>query len=63
MARIKIKDLPADQKVSQEEMKKIMGGVLLHQDFSTTLSPMDWGGLPILGGYCRDGSSKPEDPK
>jgi len=27
MARIKIKDLPKDQKVSKEEMKKIRGGI------------------------------------
>ena len=26
MARIKIKDLPNDQKISKEEMKKILGG-------------------------------------
>jgi len=26
MARIKIKDLPKDQKVSREELKKIFGG-------------------------------------
>ena len=27
MAKIKIEDLPADQKISKEEMKKVMGGV------------------------------------
>ena len=27
MARIKIKDLPKDQKISKGEMKKVMGGV------------------------------------
>ena len=26
MARIKIKDLPKDQKISRKEMKKVMGG-------------------------------------
>ena len=26
MARIKIKDLPRDRKISKEEMKKVMGG-------------------------------------
>ena len=26
MARIKIKDLPRDKKISKEEMKKVMGG-------------------------------------
>jgi hypothetical protein len=30
MARIKIKDLPKDQKVSKEEMKKIKGGVIVN---------------------------------
>jgi hypothetical protein len=28
MARIRIKDLPADQKISREEMKKVTGGLL-----------------------------------
>ncbi|MBW1710697.1 MAG: hypothetical protein JRG97_13780 [Deltaproteobacteria bacterium] len=28
MARIKIKDLPVDKKISQREMKKVLGGVL-----------------------------------
>jgi len=28
MGRIKIADLPADQKFSQEEMKKVFGGAL-----------------------------------
>jgi hypothetical protein len=27
MARIKIKDLPRDRKISKEEMKKILGGI------------------------------------
>ena len=27
MARIKIKDLPKDMKISKEEMKRIMGGL------------------------------------
>ncbi|MBW2063272.1 MAG: hypothetical protein JRI95_17145 [Deltaproteobacteria bacterium] len=27
MARIKIKDLPKDMKISKDEMKKIMGGI------------------------------------
>jgi len=30
MARIKIKDLPKDQKISKEEMKKIKGGVIVN---------------------------------
>lgn len=28
MARIKIKDLPKDQKISREELKKVIGGLL-----------------------------------
>ena len=28
MARIKIKDLPKDPKISREEMKRISGGIL-----------------------------------
>ncbi len=28
MAKIKIKDLPKDQKISKEEMKKVKGGML-----------------------------------
>jgi hypothetical protein len=30
MARIKIKDLPKDRKISKEEMKKIKGGVIVN---------------------------------
>lgn len=29
MAKIKIKDLPVDQKVSQEELKKVLGGAFI----------------------------------
>ena len=29
MARIKIKDLPKDMKISKEEMKKVVGGTLI----------------------------------
>ena len=28
MARVKIKDLPKDTKISKEEMRKVMGGTL-----------------------------------
>ncbi|MBW1709192.1 MAG: hypothetical protein JRG97_10070 [Deltaproteobacteria bacterium] len=30
MPRIKIKDLPKEQKISKEELKKIMGGITLN---------------------------------
>ena len=36
MARIKIKDLPKDQKITKEEMKKVVGGIMLHRNTSTT---------------------------
>ena len=29
MARIKIKDLPKDMKISKKEMKKVVGGALI----------------------------------
>jgi hypothetical protein len=29
MARIKIKDLPKEQKISKEEMKKTFGGIII----------------------------------
>ncbi len=42
MARIKIKDLPKDMKISKEEMKKVVGGALIPYDrlrpFSTSAS-------------------------
>lgn len=34
MARIKINDLPKDQKVSKDELKKIFGGATLLQNSS-----------------------------
>lgn len=37
MAKIKIKDLPKGQKISKEEMKKVLGGTLtLNQERLTT---------------------------
>jgi len=33
MARIKIADLPEDQKISREEMKKVTGGLLIKSIF------------------------------
>ncbi|MBI5057516.1 MAG: hypothetical protein HZB61_12960 [Nitrospirae bacterium] len=42
MARIKIKDLPKNQKVSKEELKKIFGGLTLsYSTQSSTLSPLN----------------------
>lgn len=31
MARIKIKDLPKDMKISKEEMRKVFGGIVLER--------------------------------
>ena len=40
MARIKIADLPEDQKISREEMKKVTGGLLIKPIFfGLQLSP------------------------
>jgi len=61
MARLKLKDLPANYKVSEDEMKKIRGGVLTKDAFQTGFSSVDWGGIQPIMGYCRDGSSRPED--
>ena len=38
MARIKIKDLPKDMKVSKEEMRKIRGGLLQVASKSSSIS-------------------------
>jgi hypothetical protein len=40
MARIKIEDLPADQKISKEEMKKVMGGVYTYSWASSLPVPL-----------------------
>jgi len=60
MARIKIKDLPQNQNVSQAELKNILGGVLTST--YTTLSAFDFGTLPtsLTGCGCR---SMPSNPK
>jgi len=34
MARIKIKDLPKDQKISKKEMKSVLGGFYLTASYS-----------------------------
>lgn len=36
MARIKIEDLPKEQKISEDEMKEVMGGIILR---TSILSP------------------------
>ena len=61
MARVKIKDLPENQNVSQAELKKVMGGVITTPSFST-ISVFDFGTLPttLAGCGCR---SMPSDPK
>ena len=41
MARIKIKDLPKDQKISREEMKKIFAGTLLNIGDDAQLANID----------------------
>jgi hypothetical protein len=60
MARIKIKDLPKDAKVSREEMKKIRGGVISSTSYVgaspypvlTPKLPPLWGQSPM---YVADG--------
>ena len=61
MARIKIKDLPEDQNVSQAELKKVMGGVITTT--LTTLSPFDFGTFPttLAGCGCRSMASDPKE--
>ena len=39
MAKIKIKDLPKDEKISEEEMKKVMGGWTYSPISYNTLQP------------------------
>jgi hypothetical protein len=41
MARIKIKDLPKDMKISREEMKKVMGGSGSFQGSLITVAPLN----------------------
>ncbi len=50
MARIKIRDLPKDRKISREEMKKVFGGTIsINQPFSRT-------------GYYLEGDPSPRVP-
>ena len=54
MARIKIKDLPRDKKITKEEMKKVMGGfnpqpeppgIFLRPGGDPTKNPLNQGSL------------------
>jgi len=61
MARIKIKDLPADQKISNEELKKVLGGAYLSTSLKT-ISPFDLGTFsPVIAGCGCTGMA--QDPK
>ncbi len=56
MARIKIKDLPKDLKISKEEMNKVMGGAFFLQtnqfggslNYFSRLRPRDTSGTPMV---------------
>ncbi len=61
MTRLKLKDLPKNYKVNKDEMKKIRGGVLTKDIFQTAFTSVDWGGIQPIAGWCKDGSSRPED--
>ncbi len=54
MTKINIKDLPKDAKISQEEMKKIMGGTIFRinkTDAPTIVKPLvKSGDFPYTGG-------------
>ncbi|MBW2622223.1 MAG: hypothetical protein JRD68_04910 [Deltaproteobacteria bacterium] len=56
MARIKIDDLPADQKISREEMKKATGGLLIKQTYAYYL---DRDNETVLFGDGLDGARLP----
>lgn len=53
MARISLKDLPLDAKISKEEMKKVTGG--LSPVRSITLSNLSQVGMQQLGGRASAG--------
>jgi hypothetical protein len=61
MVRIKIKDLPENQKVSQAELKKVLGGVLTTPRYGS-LSVFDFGTFPTTLAGCGC-TSMPADPK
>jgi hypothetical protein len=43
MARIKIKDLPKDMKISRDEMKSVLGGLSFSSfDLNTTYTRRQW---------------------
>ena len=39
MAKIRIEDLPQDENISTEKMKKIMGGIIIQNDSSPPVDP------------------------
>ena len=51
MARIKIKDLPKDSKVSKEEMKKVFGGLLTQPSFTSAKTRISFDPQPEPPGY------------
>jgi hypothetical protein len=55
MARIKIKDLPKDMKVTKEETKRIRGGLLTTSFMITSLA--DSRPTPLTG-ECQDSKHK-----
>ena len=56
MARIKIKDLPEETKVSKDELKKVLGGVLVEPTAMDRILPtysfgnLNTGNLTLSGG-------------
>jgi hypothetical protein len=59
MARIKIKDLPRDKKISKAEMKKVMGGFNPQPEPPGYDNPYAYGGNPtgnLTGNPLNQGS-------
>ena len=58
MARIKIRDLSKDQKISDKEMRTLVGGALFSPDFARfdasglSFNPSPSKHLPVYGGSC-----------
>jgi hypothetical protein len=49
MARIKIKDLPKDRRISKEKMKKVMGGMVVYNKPGSFDVTQGGGALPSAG--------------
>ncbi len=49
MARIKIKDLPKDKKISKEEMNKIVGGYLKYELKNIAGNDNEWRVKNLIG--------------